>query len=350
MLAGRWGGPPVEFVQLDRTWAATSDPPTRGRARPASSGLSRRTRAAAAPAWDIVVGPDVEAFKNSVRAFLPDGRRAALDQAREDGRPQSAGCSTLCRSTLVTSPRRGGDWGRRVRTLPQLPRLHRLGTMPAEKYFERLFPGPELAGLRAALFTLAPIAGMPAIGPLVMLGTGLRGRLYSPRGGSQVLADAFARGGRRATGWRSAIRHEARRHPEHRSQEVQGVLLDDRSELHAPAVVSAIDAKQTFYRLLSPDRMPESFSKLLESQPVSEPYALISAVTTLEPATLGFDGTDVFVCPSVDVSRALESKEPEECGFLLVFPQYREPGSDPTLRALQIVAPSSYAWREHWET
>jgi prolycopene isomerase len=220
--------------------------------------------------------------------------------------------------------------------------------LPAETLLADLFPGTGLAGLRAALYTLAPITDMPALGLLAILGIGLRGKLYSPRGGSQVLADAFAEAARRNGAQIGYSLKVASILTEGRA--VRGVSLKDGSELHAPVVVSAADAKQTFYGLLGRDRVPESYQKLLEAQPVSEPYGLISLLTTLEPAALGFDGTDVFVCPSTDVPNALESKEPEDCLFLLVFPQYAEPNADATLRAVQIVVPAAYAWREHWET
>jgi phytoene dehydrogenase-like protein len=340
------GSSPVDFVQLDRLGRYLGPPSAPGMAvapdSPAGPGL-----AAARPAWDIVVGPDAEAFKESVRRSFPEVSEQSLTKLTKT----AVHVSRLVDSLPAYSRDLASVWTQlraTLRTLPRLPRLYRLGTLPAERYFDRLFPGPELAGLRAALFTLAPIAGMPAIGPLVMLGTGLRGRLYSPRGGSQVLAEAFAEA---ALANGVAIRYNTRAASIlSAGRVVQGVLLDDRSELRAPAVVSAVDAKQTFFRLLSSDRVPESFSRILEAQPVSEPYALISAVTSLEPATAGFEGCDVFLCPSLDASRAAKSKEPEDCSLLLVFPQYREPGSDPTLRGLQIVAPSSFGWRENWAT
>jgi phytoene dehydrogenase-like protein len=259
--------------------------------------------------------------------------------------------SRLLDSLPVYSPELASIWSRiraGLSMAPHLPRLRRLGHMPAETFLAQLFPGAELAGLRAALYMLAPIPGMPSTGPLAILGTGLRGRLYSPRGGSQVLADAFAEAAFRNG---AEIRYSLRAVSVlTEGREVRGVSLDDRSELHAPSVISAGDAKHTFYGLLGRDRIPESYKKLLESRPVSEPYGLISLVTTLEPSTLGFDGTDVFVCPSNDMPRALESKEPEDCFFLLVFPQYRALRTDQTLRAVQIVVPAAYAWREHWET
>jgi phytoene dehydrogenase-like protein len=322
------GSQPVEFVQLDNLGRYVGP-------------------SGAAPSWDILLGQDVEAFKQSVRASFPTVDEDALAKLVRT----ALKISRLVDSLPVYSPELASPWSRlraRLRVIPHLLQLRGLSRMPAEKYFAGLFPGDDLAGLRAALYTLAPIPDMPALGQLAILGIGLRGKVYSPCGGSQVLADAFAE---------AALRNgvEIRYSQEVVSiltdgRKTQGVSLADGSELHASAVVSAADAKQTLYRLLGRHRVPESYQKLLEAQPVSEPYALLSIATTLEPATLGFDGTDVFVCPSVDVPQALESKEPEDCFFLLAFPQYTEPGTDPALRAIQVVVPAAYAWREHWET
>jgi prolycopene isomerase len=340
------GSPPVDFVHLDLLGRYLGPPSSPGTAS-ATGVVASPDRAAARPAWDIVVGPDANAFKDSVRRSFPSVSDRSLAKLTKT----AVEVSRLVDSLPIYSRDLASIWARTRATLavlPHLPLLRRLGTMPAERYFERLFPGAGLAGLRAALHALAPIPDMPAIGPLVMLGTGLRGRTYSPRGGSQVLAEAFAEA---ATRNGVEIRYNTRAVSILTAgRAVRGVLLDDRTELHAPTVVSAVDAKQTFFRMLSPDHVPGSFRSLLETHPVSEPYAVISAVTTLEPASLGFDGCDVFLCPSPDVPGAFESKEPEDCGLLLVFPQYRELGSDPALRGLQIVVPSSYAWRQHWAT
>ncbi len=321
-------------------------PVSRGRADH-SGAPPRPGTAAATPAWDIMVGADVEAFKQSVRESFPTVGDDSLTKLVKTAFRISRAVDSL----PVYSPELASPLVRLkaiAGAVSHIPRLKHLGNLPAEKYFEGLFPGAELAGLRAALYTLAPIPGVPAIAPLVMLGTGLRGRLYSPRGGSQVLSDAFAEAALRNG---VEIRYSTRVTSILTSgEEVQGVLLDNRTELRAPVVVAAIDAKQTFYRLLHRDRVPESFREALDTTPVSQPYALVSAVITLEPAILGFDSTDVFVCPSTDLPRALESRDPADCVFLMVFPRYTEPGVDRSLRALQIVVPASYSWREHWET
>lgn len=323
------GAAPVEFVQLDRLGRYVGPAGPRGHA------------------WDIVVGPDAEAFRESVRRSFP-----TVDEAKVTGLMRAAVDFSRLADSLPVYSSELAPLRERLRAalslLPHLPKLRRLGTAPADEYLATLFPGDELAGLRAALYTLAPIPGMPAVGPLAMLGTGLRGRAYAPKGGSQVLADAFAgaalKNGAEIWYARKAVSLLTG------DGAVQGVTLADGTELHARAVVSAVDAKQTFYQLLGRDKLPDSYKRALEAQPVSEPYGLISIVTTLDPAVAGFDGTDVFVCPSTDVPRALEIKEPEECAFLLVFPQYSEPDADPALRAVQVVVPAAWAWREHWET
>lgn len=339
------GCPPVEFVQLDRLGRYVGPPlPT----RPAAlAGAPTSPGPAVDYAWDIVVGPDAEAFKDSVRRSFPtvDETKVA-DLVRE-----AIDFSRLVDSLPVYSPELAG-LGERLRAglalLPHISKLRRLGTLPADEYLAKLFPGDDLAGLRAALYTLAPIPGMSAAGPLAILGTGLRGRAYAPKGGSHVLADAFAE---------AAVRRGAEIRYSQKvvsiltgDKAARGVSLADGTELRAPAVVSAADAKQTFYQLLGREKIAESYTRILEAQPVSEPYGLISIVTTLDPAIAGFNGTDVFVCSSTDVPRALESKEPEDCFFLLVFPQYAEPGADPALRGVQVVVPAAWAWREHWET
>ena len=340
------GSPPVDFVQLEHLGRYVGPPGSTGSAGAAGTPPPPQT-AAATPAWDILVSQDVAGFKQSVRDSFPTVSEGALSRLVQ----KALDLSRLLDSLPVYSPELASLWTRLragFRLVPHVAGLRRLSRMPAEEFFAGLFPGDDLAGLRAALYTLAPIPGMPAIGPLAILGTGLRGRAYAPRGGSQILADAFAE---------AAIHNGAEiRYSQEvvsiltADRAVRGVSLSDGSVLTASSVVSAADAKQTFYRLLGRDRVPDSYKKLLEGQPVSEPYGLISLVTTLEPAALGFDGTDVFVCPSADVPRALESKEPEDCPFLLVFPQYVEPGTDRAVRGLQVVVPAAWAWREHWET
>ena len=139
------GGPTVEFVQLENLGRYVGPPASRGRAGQPGTG-PRPDPTAAIPAWDIMVGPDVEAFKKSVRASFPTRRRGRPRQAGRAPPSASAGCSTHCRSTPLNSPlpwRASRPW---PSVASHLPRLRRLGTLPSVKYFERLFPGTESGG------------------------------------------------------------------------------------------------------------------------------------------------------------------------------------------------------------
>lgn len=340
------GAPTVDFVQLD-SLGRYLGPPVPGKRAARTGGAATFGVSAAIPAWDIRVDSDIEAFKQSARASFPSVSEKSLALLART----AVKTSRLVDSLPVYSAELASPLFRvRAASLAasRLRRLAGLARTPAHEYLEGLFPGGEMAGLRAALHSLAPAPSISALGLLVMLGTGLRGRLYALRDGAQKLSDAFAQA---ATRNGAEIRYFTRvtsiLTDDHR---VQGVILDDRTEIRAAAVVAAMDAKQTFYRLLHRDRIPKPYCTLLDSTPVSRPYALISAVTTLEPAALGFDGSTVFVCPSTDVPRIFSSADPAECPFLLVFPQHAVPDADRSLRPLQIVVPSSYAWHHHWDT
>ena len=196
------GAPPVDFVQLEQLGRYTGPIATPGSA--GAAGAPPPRTGAAAPSWDITVGPDVEAFKSSVRAQFPTASDTALTKLVDDAFDISRRLDSL----PTYSPELVSLWSKLKTSLSTAPRVLRLrnpSTTPAEEYLANLFPGEGLAGLRAALYMLAPIPGMPSIGLLAILGTGLRGRLYAPRGGSQVLADAFAEAARRV-----GLEHEQR--------------------------------------------------------------------------------------------------------------------------------------------
>ena len=325
MLRGL-GAEPVDFVHLENLGRFVGPPVSRGSAGKAGS-PQRPEAAAATPAWDILVGPDIEAFKASVRRSFPTVPVDALEK--------------LVKTAVRVS--------RSLDSPPFFsPELHRLGRTPATAFFQKLFPAGDLAGLRTALCCMAPRPGLTALSSLGTLGTGLRGRLYAPRGGSRALSEAFAVAAERNG---AQIRYDTRvLSILAEGRNIHGVILDDRTRLLAPRVVSAVDAKQTFYRLLHRDLIPDSYRRVLDNEAVSQPYAVISALVTLEPAVYGFDGTEVFVCPSAGDSASLLSPDPADCPFRLVFPRYAELGADRSLRALQIVVPSTYSWHDHWAT
>ncbi|MCL5735250.1 MAG: NAD(P)/FAD-dependent oxidoreductase [Actinobacteria bacterium] len=337
-MLGELGAPPVEFERLHHLGRYMGPPGS----------------------WDLLAGDSIEEFKASARASCPDVDERALDRIIQKalrvervlmGLPVYSGETSTVSSQVAAF----------FQTVPHLPMMLRYGRMPAERLLASLFPGERMSGIRAGLFTMAPISGMPAIGMLVMLGFALRGRAHEPRGGSQVLPDAFARAAEEngvETRYSQKVSRitttsagaAPRRGRSGRSSQVTGVLLESGEILRSRAVVSAADALQTFHQLLEPGLAPASFETVLTAQPLSDPYGLVSIVTDLDLEALGLGDCDVFVCPSDDVPAVLDLREPDECGFSLIFPKYRETGADPGLSGVQIVAPAAFDWKDIWAT
>jgi phytoene dehydrogenase-like protein len=230
----------------------------------------------------------------------------------------------------------------------KLKKILKYSKMPAEKFLESLFPGDELKGLRVALFSIAPIEGISAVGMLAFIGFALKGRAHAPINGAQKIANAFAEavitnGGEIFYSKRViTIKIE--------NKKVKGVILEDGSEFDAESIVSAIDAKSTFNKLIDPEMIPLKFKKKLDSTPVSGTFFIVSIVTDIDPSEYGFDGSDVFINSSLDIKEAMTPNNPEKSSFHLNFPKYRSERADPNVNGIQIVFPATFDFENYWRT
>ena len=186
---------------------------------------------------------------------------------------------------------------------------------------ERLFPGPELQGLRTALMMVAPAEGMPALGVMVFLAFALRGDAHRPVGGTQKV------GGRLGTSgggqWREDriwsyggwdLTERAR---------TTGVRLSDGSTVKSDYVVSAVDAHQMYDRMLDQTLIPQKFRTKLDGFPISQSYFIISLVTDLDPFRSGLEEADYFVPPRKGTAAVSLQNDPENGFFHIGFPHYR---------------------------
>ena len=71
---------------------------------------------------------------------------------------------------------------------------------------------------------------------------------------------------------------------------------------------------------------------------------------SLDPAAYGFEGTDTWVADTVDLDQNLAPDDPDRSVYQLVFPHYRTSEADPTHHAIQIAAPASFGYEDHWRT
>jgi phytoene dehydrogenase-like protein len=235
-----------------------------------------------------------------------------------------------------------------VQALRKLRTVMKYGRTPAGIFLESLFPGEELKGLRAALCMIAPIKRIPAIGLLLFIGFALRGRAFLPEGGAIKAGEAFAAAAARHG---AEIRYGAKvAGIRVREGRVLGVTLENGEQIDAGIVVSAADARQTLFRLLDPSRVPAGFKRKLDTTPVSDAFFLVSLVTDIDPAILGLDRVDTFISTTADIEEMLAPDDPEHSFFSIQFPEFRDPTARADRFGIQLVAPATFEFQEHWAT
>lgn len=235
-----------------------------------------------------------------------------------------------------------------IQALVKMRTLIKYSKTPGEEFLKTLFPGDELAGLRAALYMLAPIKNFSAIGMLLYIGFALQGRAFQPEGGAFKAAAAFAE---------AAVRNGAvLRFGERAASidveqgQVVGVTLASGEKIPARTVVSAADIRQTFFEFLDPTMIPPDFRKKLENTPLSGSFVIVSLVLDIDPSVYGFDDMDAFFNETTDIDAALTPDDPEHSLISLQFPEFRDQTGDPALFGLQLVAPASFEYHGHWAT
>lgn len=295
----------------------------------------------------ILLVNDPQRFTRSILDAYPTADAAAVEKLIALALQVEA----EIRSVEPRSPDLMGLAGK-VRTLIQLPlklrTVLRYSRMPAVKFLESLFPGEALAGLRATLYMLAPIKDFSAIGLLLYIGFALRGCAYLPAGGAIKAAEAFA----------GAAVHNGVdiRYGERVAriltggERVGGVILENGETITSHWVVAASDIRQTFLRFLDPSLVPTAVRRRLEQTPVSGSYVIVSIVLDRNPAAWGFDPIDVFYTDTADIDLALTPDDPECSLISIQFPEFRADTNGPPKFGLQLVAPATFGYRDHWAT
>ncbi len=295
---------------------------------------------------DIILTKNQEKFENSILKTYPEVKKESLNKLVEESleieRELSQAPSQSPELMFIFSKILMG-----IQIPFKLRKILKYSKMPAEKFLELLFPGDELKGLRVALFSIAPIKDISAIGMLAFIGFALKGRAHAPVGGSQRIADAFEEAVLKNGGeifYSSPVKRI-----KIEEKKVTGVVLKDGSEFECENVVSAMDAKTTFYKLMDPELMPLKFKKKLDTTVVSDTYFIASIVTDIDPSEYGFDGSDVFINSSLDIDEAMTPNDPEKSSFHLNFPKYRSDGADPDIYGIQIVFPATFDFKNYWK-
>ncbi len=157
----------------------------------------------------------------------------------------------------------------RIRTRLSIPlclrKTMKYTRMSADRFLESLFRGERFRCLRLALRAIAPLREIPAIGILWTIALALKSNVHCPVGGARKIVEAFAEAVRK-NGGRIMLSKRVRSIAIENGK-ATGVILDGGSLYDADPVVSAVDAKQTFFRLIDPELVPTEFRRMLNNYP-----------------------------------------------------------------------------------
>jgi len=176
-----------------------------------------------------------------------------------------------------------------------------------QEVVEGFFKDPKLRAIAMSIFPYFE-PGVMARLPMAMLG--IAQDLYYPGGGAQGLANVLAEavqtyGGDLALDTRvKGITVE--------EGKAISVSLGDGRQVDARCVVSNVDARQTFLRLIGEEHLSSRFADKLSKGRLSGSAFIVSLGVKLNLKAMGFDGATIVYNPSDDISE-LCGADPSKC-------------------------------------
>jgi len=193
--------------------------------------------------------------------------------------------------------------------------------------------------LRAISLSAFPYYGPGAVA-LVMMVLGNTEGFYYPMGGLQALADLLNDGLRKYNGDLALDTMVNRIIVE--GDRAVGVELSDGKRVEARYVVSNVDAKQTFLKMVGEERLPLKFRRELYESQLSPSAFIVSLGVGLNLKGMGFGGTYIIYNPSNDIGE-LFGPDPEKCIVSINIHSIIDPSQAPdSTTAVQLVAMLPY--------
>ncbi len=201
------------------------------------------------------------------------------------------------------------------------------------------------AKLRAIVLSAYPYNGLGATaGVMGILGN--TDGFYYPMGGLQALADLLSAGLRTYNGDLALNTTVSRIIIE--GDRAAGVELSDGSRVKARYVVSNVDARQTFLKLVGEERLPLKFRRELHESQLSPSAFIVSLGVGLNLKAMGFEETYIIYNPNNDIGE-LFGTDPEKCIVSINIHSIIDPAQAPdSTTAVQLVAVLPYDMVKDW--
>jgi len=273
---------------------------------------------------------------------IPGGREAFLEAHLRHFPSEAAGLRRLVETSaeiyreVLRFPTTARIWD--LLLLPRrLPTVFRYRNATLKDLIDRELSDPRLKALYATLWTWigSPPGRASFLTWAVMMASFVDDGAYYCQGSFQRLADALASGLTRAGGELLLGTRATRILTQGRG--VEGVALEGGQRIRAAVVVSNMDARETFEKLLGPGQVPGRYLRRLRRMEPS-PFALaLYAATDLDPRALGAQH-DTTLCTGWDHDRAYEAALAGEVANLsILIPTLKDPSLAPPGQHLVIL-------------
>lgn len=207
--------------------------------------------------------------------------------------------------------------------IPGYGKMRRYGGKSSQEVVARFFEEPKLM---AILLTSIPYPTQDAMASLLMSLLGTRESAYYPKGGAQSLAEVLADGLRKHDGDLALDTRVDKILIENNG--VAGVALSDGRKILSRYVVSNVDAKQTFLKMVGEEHLTTRFRKELKELRLSTSAFLVSLGVKSNLRALGFDRATIIYNPS-DKIEELFGTDPEKCTVTIEIHSISDPSFAP---------------------
>ena len=267
---------------------------------------------------------------SAIRRFMSDCRGVAADM--QDVFRQCPDLMSIWRKIALA-----------VASLLGRSGMARYGKRSWRQVVEGFFKDPKLVAITLSVFPYLD-TGVMATLPMMLLGS--KEDFYYPKGGAQALAGVLADGLRRYGG-QLVLKTLVDRILVEDGRAV-GIALSNGRRVKAGSVVSGVDARHTFLKLVGGEHLGSKFARKLNEARLSDSAFVISLGVSMNLKAIGFDGANIIYNPSDDVDE-LFSSDPSKCTVSINMHSNIEPWQVPDSNtAVQLTVMLPYDAADDW--
>jgi len=255
----------------------------------------------------------------NIRKFITDCRTVASEMDKLSTSPPDS--MSILQKIMLYIPFLFGDG-----------KMKRYRGKSSQDIVASLFEDPKL---KAILLTAIPYPSPEAMASLLMSLLGTREGAYYPIGGAQALADVLADGLRKYEGDLALDTKVDKIIVD--NNKAGGVMLSGGRRVLSDYIVSNVDAKQTFLKLVGEEYLTSKFRKKLHKSRLSNSAFIVSLGVKSNLKVLGYDGATIVYNPSNEIDK-LFSTDPEKCTLIIEIHSISDPSFAPgSTAAIQLM-------------